>query len=187
MQLGSVWKDSLTELSGGQKSLLALSLVLALLLFKPAPFYILDEVDAALDVSHTRNIGKMIKQHFPHSQFIIVSLKDGMFSNANVLFRVRFENGTSVVSRTEQQSALRGNELDAPTIDYKPIEFLEQEVPVKNAVQKKAAKAAAPAKKGKKRAVETSSDHENIAAEDSDEPENVEVKPRGTRTRAVKN
>ena len=104
VQLGSVWKDSLTELSGGQKSLLALSLVLALLLFKPAPFYILDEVDAALDVSHTRNIGKMIKQHFPHSQFIIVSLKDGMFNNANVLFRVRFENGTSVVSRSEQGS-----------------------------------------------------------------------------------
>ena len=187
VQLGSVWKDSLTELSGGQKSLLALSLVLALLLFKPAPFYILDEVDAALDVSHTRNIGKMIKQHFPHSQFIIVSLKDGMFSNANVLFRVRFENGTSVVSRTEQQSAARGNELDAPTIDYKPIEFVEQEVPVKKAVEKKAAKSAVAAKKGKKRAAVTSSDDENIAENDSDEPENAAVKPRGTRTRAVKN
>lgn len=113
VQLGSVWKDSLTELSGGQKSLLALSLVLALLLFKPAPFYILDEVDAALDVSHTRNIGRMIKQHFPHSQFIIVSLKDGMFNNANVLFRVRFENGTSVVSRNQQSVAL-ADEHDVP-------------------------------------------------------------------------
>ena len=38
------WKDSLMELSGGQRSLLALSLVLAMLLFKPAPMYILDEV-----------------------------------------------------------------------------------------------------------------------------------------------
>jgi structural maintenance of chromosome 2 len=44
-----VWINSLTELSGGQKSLLALSYVLALLLYKPAPFYILDEVDSALD------------------------------------------------------------------------------------------------------------------------------------------
>jgi len=51
-----VWKESLTELSGGQRSLLALSLVLALLKFKPAPMYILDEVDAALDLSHTQNI-----------------------------------------------------------------------------------------------------------------------------------
>merc|ERR1719204_2922818 len=46
---GNVWKQSLTELSGGQKSLLALSLILALLLYKPAPMYILDEIDAALD------------------------------------------------------------------------------------------------------------------------------------------
>ena len=43
---GGVWKESLSELSGGQRSLLALSLILALLLFKPAPIYILDEVGA---------------------------------------------------------------------------------------------------------------------------------------------
>ena len=46
---GSVWKESLTELSGGQRSLLALSLILSLLLFKPAPMYILDEVSRSLD------------------------------------------------------------------------------------------------------------------------------------------
>lgn len=43
MAFGSVWKETLTELSGGQRSLLALSLILSLLLFKPAPMYILDE------------------------------------------------------------------------------------------------------------------------------------------------
>jgi len=46
----------------------ALSLILSLLLFKPAPLYILDEVDAALDLSHTQNIGQMLKAHFRHSQ-----------------------------------------------------------------------------------------------------------------------
>lgn len=60
---GTVWKESLTELSGGQRSLLALSLILALLLFKPAPIYILDEVDAALDLSHTQNIGYVPLSH----------------------------------------------------------------------------------------------------------------------------
>ena len=50
------------------RSLIALSLILAMLLFKPAPIYILDEVDAALDISHTQNIGQMIKSHFKHSQ-----------------------------------------------------------------------------------------------------------------------
>mmetsp|Transcript_46939 Transcript_46939/g.102051 ORF Transcript_46939/g.102051 Transcript_46939/m.102051 type:complete len:1213 (+) Transcript_46939:45-3683(+) len=94
-----VWKQSLSELSGGQRSLLALSLVLALLLFKPAPMYILDEIDAALDLSHTQNIGHMIRTHFPHSQFIVVSLKEGMFNHANCLFRTRFVDGTSTVTR----------------------------------------------------------------------------------------
>ena len=95
-----VWKKSLTELSGGQRSLLALSLILSLLLFKPAPMYILDEVDAALDLSHTQNIGMMLRTHFSASQFIVVSLKEGMFNNANVIFRTRFVDGVSAVTRT---------------------------------------------------------------------------------------
>ncbi|XP_017778380.1 PREDICTED: structural maintenance of chromosomes protein 2 [Nicrophorus vespilloides] len=100
VNLGGVWKESLTELSGGQRSLVALSLILSMLLFKPAPLYILDEVDAALDLSHTQNIGNMLKSHFKQSQFIIVSLKDGMFNNANVLFRTQFIDGMSNVVRT---------------------------------------------------------------------------------------
>merc|ERR1711965_977918 len=106
-----VWKQSLTELSGGQRSLLALSLVLALLLFKPAPMYILDEVDAALDLSHTQNIGLMLRSHFSHSQFVVVSLKEGMFNNANVVFRTKFVEGVSTVSRTVGNGrALTANE-----------------------------------------------------------------------------
>lgn len=126
---GDVWKESLSELSGGQRSLLALSLILSMLLFKPAPMYILDEVDAALDLSHTQNIGNMLKTHFSQSQFIVVSLKvctletlavpmplwvikkiiahtcpitlqEGMFNNANVIFRTKFVDGVSTVART---------------------------------------------------------------------------------------
>ncbi|CAI6337466.1 unnamed protein product [Periconia digitata] len=100
VMLGKVWKQSLTELSGGQRSLIALSLIMALLQFKPAPMYILDEVDAALDLSHTQNIGRLIKTRFKGSQFIVVSLKDGMFQNANRIFRTRFVDGTSVVQAT---------------------------------------------------------------------------------------
>ncbi|KAM4809696.1 structural maintenance of chromosomes protein 2 [Rhinophrynus dorsalis] len=100
--LGNTWKENLTELSGGQRSLVALSLILAMLLFKPAPIYILDEVDAALDLSHTQNIGQMLRTHFRHSQFIVVSLKDGMFNNANVLFKTKFVDGVSTVARFTQ-------------------------------------------------------------------------------------
>ena len=82
------------------RSLVALSLILSLLLFKPAPVYILDEVDAALDLSHTQNIGQMLRSH---SQFIVVSLKDGMFNNANVLFKTKFVDGVSTVTRSENK------------------------------------------------------------------------------------
>lgn len=123
VQLGSVWKQSLTELSGGQRSvcslnydliwilnssffrsLIALSLIMSLLQFKPAPMYILDEIDAALDLSHTQHIGHLFRTRFKGSQFIVVSLKEGLFTNANVLFRTRFRDGTSVVERTAQRS-----------------------------------------------------------------------------------
>ncbi|KAL6061697.1 Structural maintenance of chromosomes protein 2 [Balamuthia mandrillaris] len=104
---GGVWKN-LTELSGGQKSLLALSLILSLLLFKPAPMYILDEIDAALDLSHTENIGQMLRTHFRFSQFIIVSLKQGMWKNANVVFKTKFVDGTSRVTRSTPK--LKGKE-----------------------------------------------------------------------------
>jgi structural maintenance of chromosome 2 len=122
VRLGNVWKQSLTELSGGQRwvqqnsndavklkcrltrSLIALSLIMSLLQFKPAPMYILDEIDAALDLSHTQHIGHLFRTRFKGSQFIVVSLKEGLFTNANVLFRTRFRDGTSIVERTAQRS-----------------------------------------------------------------------------------
>ncbi len=58
------------------------------------------QVDSALDLSHTQNIGRMIKTHFPFAQFLVVSLKEGMFNNANVIFRTKFVDGVSAVSRT---------------------------------------------------------------------------------------
>ena len=109
VKLGGVWKESLTELSGGQRSLTALALILSLLKYRPAPFYILDEVDAALDLSHTQNIGNLLKKRFKSSQFIVVSLKEGMFTNANVLFKTKFRDGISSIDRTEQQQHSRGD------------------------------------------------------------------------------
>ncbi|CAH3192698.1 unnamed protein product, partial [Porites evermanni] len=111
---GNVWKESLSELSGGQRSLVALSLILSMLLFKPAPLYILDEVDAALDLSHTQNIGQMLRAHFKHSQFIVVSLKDGMFNNANVLFKTKFVDGVSTVTRYAQNQPSRDGDGPGP-------------------------------------------------------------------------
>lgn len=99
VSFNNVYKDSLSELSGGQRSLIALSLILALLKYQPAPLYILDEIDSALDLSHTQNIGIMIRKYFPMSQFLIVSLKEGLFQNANVLYKIQFKENRSCVNR----------------------------------------------------------------------------------------
>lgn len=98
------------------RSLVALSLILALLQFKPAPMYILDEVDAALDLSHTENIGRLLKSRFKASQFIVVSLKEGMFANANVLFRTRFRDGVSGVERIVNDRAHGHDHGNSPSL-----------------------------------------------------------------------
>ncbi|CAH0473443.1 unnamed protein product [Peronospora belbahrii] len=58
-------------------------------------------------LSRTQNIGQMIRSHFSHSQFIVVSLKEGMFNNANVVFRTKFVDDVSTVSRTVPKSRAR--------------------------------------------------------------------------------
>lgn len=93
------WKNSLSELSGGQKSLLALSFILAMMKESPAPVYILDEIDSALDIENTQNIGLMIKTHFKGSQFIIISLKEQMNYNASTIYRVSNTDGKSAVAK----------------------------------------------------------------------------------------
>jgi len=96
------WKDSLSELSGGQRSLLALSLLLSMLKYKSAPFYILDEIDAAMDLSHTENIGQIIADNFGGSQFLVISLKKGMYESSNLLFRTALIEGVSTVERIKK-------------------------------------------------------------------------------------
>eukprot|EP00923_Selenidium_pygospionis_P022478 GHVN01038867.1.p1 GENE.GHVN01038867.1~~GHVN01038867.1.p1 ORF type:complete len:1228 (+),score=209.98 GHVN01038867.1:8698-12381(+) len=95
--LNGAWKESLGELSGGQRSLTALALILAMLKYNPSPLYILDEIDSALDLQHTHNIGKLFKTRFGNAQFIVVSLKEGMFENANTLFQTALRDGTSSI------------------------------------------------------------------------------------------
>ncbi|KAJ1569233.1 Structural maintenance of chromosomes protein 2, partial [Cladochytrium tenue] len=66
----------------------------------------LDKVDSELgeplDESHTQNIGQLLRSRFCSSQFVLVSVMDGMYSNANVLFRDRFRDGVSTVERHAQ-------------------------------------------------------------------------------------
>lgn len=107
VRMGEKWKDNLNSCSGGQKSILALSLVLALLLSKPAPIYILDEIDAALDDSKVQNVAQMLKAHFGRSQFLIVSHRPDMYSSANVRFECKKDKGSgSTVNKIKSNSSV---------------------------------------------------------------------------------
>lgn len=109
------WKESMTELSGGQRSLLALSFLLAMLKFRAVPFYILDEIDSAMDLSHTENVGYIISKFFPQSQFIVISLKGGLFNAANVIFRTSLIDGRSSIQRDDlkkKRNKIAPNRMD---------------------------------------------------------------------------
>lgn len=74
--------------SGGEKTLSSLSLVFALHQFQPAPFYVMDEIDAALDFKNVKMIARFVKEKTKNSQFIIISLRDNMYQTANRLLGV---------------------------------------------------------------------------------------------------
>ena len=97
-------EKSTSELSGGQKSILALAFIFSLLIFKTAPFYIFDEVDAALDFCYTENMSQLIVKNFSFAQFIIVSLKKQIILNSQVIFEVKQSSGKSFVTRLERFS-----------------------------------------------------------------------------------
>jgi len=78
------------SMSGGEKALTALAFVFAIQKFKPAPFYILDEIDAHLDDDNVRRVSVLIKRSSDSSQFIVITHRDVMMTTADRLF------GTSV-------------------------------------------------------------------------------------------
>jgi chromosome segregation protein len=72
----------LASMSGGEKSLTALSFIFALQRYRPSPFYAFDEVDMFLDGANVERLAKMIKQQAQLAQFIVVSLRRPMIESA---------------------------------------------------------------------------------------------------------
>jgi structural maintenance of chromosome 1 len=73
------------QLSGGEKTVAALALLFALNSYKPAPFFIMDEVDAALDHSNVQTIANYFREKAKDVQMIIISLKDQCYEKADAL------------------------------------------------------------------------------------------------------
>lgn len=77
------------HLSGGEKTMAALALLFAIHSYQPSPFFVLDEVDAALDNANVDKIKKYIREHAgPGMQFVVISLKTGLFQDSESLVGV---------------------------------------------------------------------------------------------------
>ncbi len=83
--------SSIGQLSGGEKTLTATALLFAIYLIKPAPFCILDEVDAPLDDANVGKFTNMIKQFSENSQFIIVTHNKQTMSAVDVIYGVTMQ------------------------------------------------------------------------------------------------
>lgn len=83
--------SSITQLSGGEKTLTATALLFAIYLIKPAPFCILDEVDAPLDDANVNKFTNMIRQFSENSQFIIVTHNKMTMSTVDIIYGVTMQ------------------------------------------------------------------------------------------------
>ena len=87
------------SLSGGEKTLTALAFLFAIQEYEPASFYILDEVDAALDKHNSEKLAKLIRAYCRNAQYVIISHNDGIIAEADNLYGVSMnEHGMSKIT-----------------------------------------------------------------------------------------
>ena len=81
------------QLSGGEKTIAALALLFAIHTHNPAPFYVMDEIDAALDNVNVQKVANFISRKSNRDvQFIVISLKDLFFSHSEGLVGIYRDN-----------------------------------------------------------------------------------------------
>ncbi len=79
---------SLRAMSGGEKTITTLAFIFAIQEYQPSPFYILDEVDAALDKENSEMLGRLLDEYSKKSQFIVVTHNDSILSHADNIYGV---------------------------------------------------------------------------------------------------
>ncbi len=84
-----------TSLSGGEQTLVALSLIFAIQELNPYAFYILDEIDAALDKRNSNRLAGLLQKYMQQGQYIVITHNDEVISNATNLFGISMFDGVS--------------------------------------------------------------------------------------------
>ncbi|MGC8690376.1 MAG: AAA family ATPase [Caldisericum sp.] len=84
-------KQPLSVLSGGEKSLVALAFLFAIFEVNPSPFYVLDEVDAALDDENVYKFGKLLESMSKKSQLIVITHNKQTMEKADILYGITME------------------------------------------------------------------------------------------------
>ncbi len=103
--------QNITLLSAGEKVLTAIALVFAILRYKPAPFYLLDEVESTLDDANLARFTKFLKQNARQAQFIMITHRRRTMEEAAVLYGVTMpEPGVSKLMSIKLEECLVGRE-----------------------------------------------------------------------------
>lgn len=84
------------QLSGGQKTLVALAFILAIQKCDMAPFYLFDEIDQALDPQHRKAVANMIHELSQEAQFITTTFRPELLANADKFYGVKFRNNVRI-------------------------------------------------------------------------------------------
>ena len=92
---------NIDSMSGGEKSITALAFLFAVQAYRPAPFYILDETDAALDKENSKKVAILIKTLSQEAQFIVISHNDLTIKSGDRVYGVTMEKGESKVIALE--------------------------------------------------------------------------------------